>query len=161
MVLYLHDVMPFCFHINLETPRYGFLFTDKDKSWMTTKVTKVFVRETTAKIGFRITSSDYRHIAIAIDRKFIRGSNAEQYDDSEDDDPEDAADQKSNGEVREQREQPTDAFDADDVQTEKVGQETTLRQERPQPAPTLIHRHRIEDDCCNGNNRANDQHPCP
>jgi hypothetical protein len=92
MVLYLRDVMPFRFLINPETPRHGFIFADKDKPWTTAKVTKVLTRETEARVGFRMTSSDYRHIAIAIDRKFIRGANAEQYDDEEDDDPEYAHD---------------------------------------------------------------------
>ena len=36
-------------------------------------------------MGFKVTTADHRHISIAIDRKFIRGEEAEIYEDEEDD----------------------------------------------------------------------------
>jgi len=57
--------------------RHGFLFADDDGPWSTDRLTKVLTRETSKRLGFRMTVQEYRHIAIAIDREFIRGSTAE------------------------------------------------------------------------------------
>ena len=43
-------------------------------------------RETAKRIGFRMTTQEYHHIAIAIDRKFIWGQHAEADNDEEDED---------------------------------------------------------------------------
>ena len=72
--------------INPDTPRHGFLFGDHNGPWQTEKLTKAMVRETTIRIGFRMTTQEYRHIAIAIDRKFIRGQSAEPDDDEDEND---------------------------------------------------------------------------
>jgi len=88
--LYLRDVIPFRHMVNPETPRHGFLFADKDKPWGTDVITKVLTTETEARIAFRLTWSEYRHIAKAIDRKFIRGEDADLDDNDDlDDDSED------------------------------------------------------------------------
>ena len=43
-------------------------------------------RETAKRIGFRRTIQEYRHRTIAIDRKFIRGQQAEADEDEEEED---------------------------------------------------------------------------
>jgi len=67
-------------------PQHGFLFADSKGPWSTERLTKVLTRETGARLGFRMTVQEYRHIAIAIDRKFIRGTSAEMDEDEEDED---------------------------------------------------------------------------
>jgi superfamily II DNA helicase RecQ len=73
-------------------PRHGFLFADDKGPWSTEQITKTLTRETTTRLGFRMTVQEYRHIAIAIDRKFIRGSQADIYDDDDDDGEDDVHD---------------------------------------------------------------------
>jgi superfamily II DNA helicase RecQ len=63
--------------------RHGFLFADNKGPWSTERLTKVLTRETSKRLGFRMTIQEYRHIAIAIDREFIRGSSAEADEDEE------------------------------------------------------------------------------
>jgi len=72
--------------INKDIKRDGFLFGDHNGPWSTEHLTKAMTRETAKRIGFRMTTQEYRHIAIAIDRKFIRGKYADLDDDEEDDD---------------------------------------------------------------------------
>src|SRR5216110_2190631 len=72
--------------INTETPRDGFLFGDQHGPWSTEHLTRALTRETSKRIGFRMTTQDYRHIAIAIDRKFIRGKYAEVDEEEEEED---------------------------------------------------------------------------
>src|SRR5436190_35647 len=72
--------------INTETPRDGFLFGDQHGPWSTEHLTRALTRETSKRIGFRMTTQDYRHIAIAIDRKFIRGKHAEVDEEEEEED---------------------------------------------------------------------------
>ena len=79
-------MVPFRVMINKETPRDGFLFGDHNGPWSTEHLTKAMTRETSKRIGFRMTTQEYRHIAIAIDRKFIRGLQAEVDDDEDDED---------------------------------------------------------------------------
>ena len=86
LAVYLRDIIPFRFMINPNTPRHGFLFADHNGPWSTERLTKAMTRETSTKLGFRITTQEFRHIAIAIDRKFIRGVNAEPDDDEDEDD---------------------------------------------------------------------------
>ena len=72
--LYLQDIIPFRFMIDPLLARHGFLFADNNGPWSTERLTKVLTRETSKRLGFRMTVQEYRHIAIAIDREFIRGS---------------------------------------------------------------------------------------
>src|SRR5437773_6751341 len=83
--------------INKDIKRDGFLFGDHNGPWSTEHLTKAMTRETAKRIGFRMTTQEYRHIAIAIDRKFIRGKYADLDDDEEDDDDihDEMADRKS------------------------------------------------------------------
>lgn len=88
--LYIRDVIPFRFLINPETPRHGFLFADAEKPWSTNEITETLVTESALRIGFALTWADYRHVAKAIDREFIRGADAvfDDYDgDDEEEDP--------------------------------------------------------------------------
>jgi hypothetical protein len=72
VITYLTDVVPFREYINPDAPQYGFLFGGGEGPWKMETQTKVFIRETSLRLGFRMTTQDYRHIATAIDRKFIR-----------------------------------------------------------------------------------------
>ena len=76
--------------INPNTPQSGFLFADSEEPWSTKQLTDALTRETTKRIGFRLTTQEYRHVSIAIDRKFIRGHDAEP--DAEDEDEDDVHD---------------------------------------------------------------------
>ena len=67
-------------------PYHGFLFGDVNGPWSTDKLTKALVRESTTRLGFRMTIQEFRHIAIAIDKKFIRGHDAEADEDEDDED---------------------------------------------------------------------------
>src|SRR5947207_854945 len=78
--------MSFRIMINKETPRDGFLFEDHNGPWTTEHLTLVMTRETSKRIGFRMTIQDYRHIVIAIDRKFIRRQHAEVDEEDEEED---------------------------------------------------------------------------
>jgi len=76
--------------INPNTPQSGFLFADSEEPWSTKQLTDALTRETTKRIGFRLTTQEYRHVSIAIDRKFIRGHDAEP--DAEDEEEDDVHD---------------------------------------------------------------------
>jgi DEAD/DEAH box helicase len=87
MGLYIRDVIPFRFLIDPETPRHGFLFADGETPWSTNMMTDILAMESASRISFRLTWGDYRHVAKAIDREFIRGPDAvfDDYDDDNDD----------------------------------------------------------------------------
>ena len=87
--IYLRDIIPFRFMINPNTPRHGFLFANSEEPWSTKQLTDALTRETTKRIGFRLTTQEYRHVSIAIDRKFIR---VIQEPDAEDEDEDDVHD---------------------------------------------------------------------
>ena len=89
MAIYLKDIIPFRFMIKPDTSRNGFLFGDEKGPWKTDKITKVLARESTKRLGFRMTVADYRHISVAMNRKFIRGIDLELTDDDDEDDPHD------------------------------------------------------------------------
>jgi len=72
--------------------RHGFLFTDDKGLWSTERLTKVLTRETNKRLGFQMTVQEYRHVAIAIDREFIRGSSAEADEEDEEDGDDDIHD---------------------------------------------------------------------
>jgi superfamily II DNA helicase RecQ len=72
--------------IDPDLTRHGFLFADNKGPWSTDRLTKVLTRETSKRLGFRMTTQEYRHVAIAIDREFIRGISAEADGEDEDED---------------------------------------------------------------------------
>ena len=84
MALYIREVIPFRFMIKPEISRDGFLFAEGGKPWSTNVLSDILITETEARIGFRMTWQDYRHIAKAIDRKFIRVMNEDVEDEDED-----------------------------------------------------------------------------
>ena len=51
----------------------GFLWFKKDKPWETDDLMKALTMESESRMGFRIMTADYRHIAVAIDRRHVRG----------------------------------------------------------------------------------------
>src|SRR5579864_4207193 len=85
LAIYLRDIIPFRIAIDEDFPDHGFLFADKAGPWSTDILSKAFADETESRIHYRITWQDYRHIAKAIDRKFIRSGSA-LFDEEEDDD---------------------------------------------------------------------------
>jgi DEAD/DEAH box helicase len=82
--------------------RHGFLFGNAKGPFKTEDLTDVFIRESQKRIGFRMTNRDYRHIAIAIDRKFIRPNEfrLEEEDDDDDDDEDNPYDQMATHSTR-------------------------------------------------------------
>ena len=72
--------------IDKEMTRHGFLFADDKGPWSTDHLTKILTTESSKRMGFRMTVSEYRHIAIAIDREYIRGPSAEADEEEEDED---------------------------------------------------------------------------
>ena len=85
--LYLQDIIPFRFMIDLLLARHGFLFVNNKGLWSTEQLTKVLTREISKQLGFQMTVQKYRHITIIIDWEFICRSSAEA--DEEDENEED------------------------------------------------------------------------
>ena len=75
-----------------DTPRNGYIFGNAEGPWSTDKISKVLARESGKCLGFRVTIADYRHISVAIDRKFIRKNEIDIDDDDDDEDEDDAND---------------------------------------------------------------------
>jgi len=76
LVVYLADVLPFRQLMDRKAGMLtskGFLWFKKDKPWETDDLTKALTTESGSRMGFHITTADYRHIAIAIDRRHVRG----------------------------------------------------------------------------------------
>lgn len=84
--VYLRDIISARFIFDAEMPRHGFLFGDKDGPWKTNRISRAMIRETQSRLGYRITVADFRHIAHAIDKKFIRKQDAIMDEDEEDED---------------------------------------------------------------------------
>lgn len=84
IIILLTYVNPFCSLINPNTSRNGLLFGDEKGPWSTTEITAVLSKKTKKRFGFAITTQMYRHISIAIDRKFMRGVDLELEDDEDD-----------------------------------------------------------------------------
>ena len=89
LVVYLADVLPFRQLITdcaYTSESGGFLWAGKDgKPWETDDLTRVMTRESGCRLGFRLTTQAYRHIAVAIDREHVRGLTAGMDLDEEDD----------------------------------------------------------------------------
>ena len=76
LVIYLADVLPFRQLMDRKAAMLqskGFLWFKKGKPWETDDMTKALTRESGSRMGFRITTADYRHIAVAIDRRHVHG----------------------------------------------------------------------------------------
>src|SRR5579871_5674300 len=76
LVIYLSEILPFIqlfdyTHDLLSTN--GFLFVKDSVPWPTQRLTDVLSKESSERIGFKLNTQDYRHIAAAIDRQHIRG----------------------------------------------------------------------------------------
>src|SRR5579862_5500993 len=78
--------------IDSSLARHGFLFADEKGPWPTERLTKVLTLETSKRLGFWMTVQEYWHIAIAIDREFIRGISAEADEGEEGEDEDDVHD---------------------------------------------------------------------
>ena len=76
LAVYLAYVCPFADRLNDNTKGLEcseFIWYDTKGPWDTDKMTKILVRETGIRMGIRLTTQDYRHIAIAICRQHIHG----------------------------------------------------------------------------------------
>jgi len=74
LVVCLADVLPFRQLMDRKASMLtskGFLWFKKDKPWGTDDLTKALTRESGSNMGFRITTADYRHISVAIDRRHV------------------------------------------------------------------------------------------
>jgi hypothetical protein len=74
-VAYLAEVLPFTTLVERHaTPSAlrSFLWVNGKGVWDTACVTKALTRETSIRLGLRITFQDYRHMAKAIDREHVR-----------------------------------------------------------------------------------------
>lgn len=72
--VYLAYVQPFSETLDQKTnglPRSDHLWHDKNGSWTTVQLTKVLTQETAARMGIRLTTQDYRNVAIDMDREYI------------------------------------------------------------------------------------------
>lgn len=73
---YLAEVLPFITLMDrgaVPSSLKSFVWVDAKGVWDTPRVTNCFTRESSARMGVRITFQDYRHIAKAIDREHVRG----------------------------------------------------------------------------------------
>ena len=75
LVAYLSEILPFLQLLDrtkdVATTK-GLIFSANGEPWLTKRLTDVLVRESSKRIGFRLNTQDYRHIAIAIDRQHVR-----------------------------------------------------------------------------------------
>ena len=75
LAVYLTHVLPFRKSINHDvgfTVSEEFLWWTGDKSWNTNDLSKILKRESRDRIVFPFMTSEYRHTAVAIDRKHVR-----------------------------------------------------------------------------------------
>lgn len=93
LVEYLAVVQPFARHLQMQTGQGSspsHLFATGDRPWDKQRLTKVMRRETAALTGEGgLTVSAWRHMAIAIDRRFLRGIGAKTYPGSTENEEED------------------------------------------------------------------------
>jgi superfamily II DNA/RNA helicase len=76
LVAFLSEVLPFVRLLEKGVTAVGmrsFLWADKGGLWGTSRITDVLARETSLRLGMRVTMQAYRHLAIAIDRQHVRG----------------------------------------------------------------------------------------
>lgn len=72
--VYLAYVQPFSETLDQKTnglPRSDHFWHDKNGSWTTVQLTKVLTQETAARMGIRLTTQDYRNVAIDMGREYI------------------------------------------------------------------------------------------
>jgi hypothetical protein len=74
LVRYLAIVLPFREYLRVAGSHSEWLWTnDQGQHWTSDKVSDILARSTGRHMGLRLTLSAWRHIAIAIDRKHVRG----------------------------------------------------------------------------------------
>jgi len=83
LATYLIDILPFRSMINPAVPKHSYLFGDANGPFNTDQITNTLKIRTQMKLGLKLTLRDYRHISIAMDRKFIRGDDLELDQDDE------------------------------------------------------------------------------
>jgi superfamily II DNA helicase RecQ len=72
--IYLAFVQPFAEALDQKTnglPRSDHFWHDKNGSWTREHLTKILTRETAIRLGVRLTTQDYRNVAIEMGREYI------------------------------------------------------------------------------------------
>jgi hypothetical protein len=90
LVTYLAVVLPFARHLERLQGRPtggAFLFAQGPAPWKEHRLTEVMRRESRATLGLGLTVAAYRHLAIAIDRRHLRGMGAQSMGLREDGEP--------------------------------------------------------------------------
>ena len=88
----MSDVIPFREMIDPNMPQNGFLFGNAKGPWDTEQITKVLASKSLSKLGFRITFRIYRHLNVAMNRKFLQVIFEDEDDEFDDDDDRDYID---------------------------------------------------------------------
>ena len=83
----MSDVIPFREMMDPNMPQNGFLFGNAKGPWETDQITKVLASKSLSKLGFRITFRIYRHLNIAMNRKFLQVvlDDDDEFDEDDDD----------------------------------------------------------------------------
>jgi len=74
LAIYLAYVQPFSETLDQKTnglPRSDHLWHDKNGSWSCEHLTKILTQETAIRMGIRLTTQDYRNVAIDMGREYI------------------------------------------------------------------------------------------
>jgi hypothetical protein len=74
MVMYLGYVRPFAEHLTVQVHGSGFsdhVWADERGLWETERLTSVIKQETACRLGEKLTTLDYRHVAISTGRVFV------------------------------------------------------------------------------------------
>jgi superfamily II DNA helicase RecQ len=76
LIIYLAYVLPFRQLLDQSTSiraSKGFIWFKRDHPWETSDLTAALTEQSGSRLNMRIRTSDYRHIAVAIDREHVRG----------------------------------------------------------------------------------------
>ncbi len=74
MAVHLGYVRPFVEHLMVQVQGKGWsdhLWVDSQGPWEMDRLTSVIAQETACRVGERLTTLDYRHVAISIGRVFV------------------------------------------------------------------------------------------
>lgn len=112
MAVYLAYVRPFREHLMVQLQGGGgwsdHVWADANGPWETDRLTAVIARETASRLGERLTTLDYRHVAISVGRVFVGEQFASGY-------------REEIGEVEEPEVEVEDPLELSAARTEKMG----------------------------------------
>jgi superfamily II DNA helicase RecQ len=111
LAVYLGYVQPFREHLLVEIEGGGwsdYVWSGPHGPWETERLTRIITRETTNRLGERLTTLDYRHAAISIGRVFVGATFASGFQDEI-------------GEIDEPEVEVEDGLEISAGRTEKIG----------------------------------------